>query len=304
MSTSPRAASRFGRLAFGLSYAWLLLFFAIPFAIVLKVSLSQSELAQPPYAPAFMWDEGLAAWWAKAGRLSAANYAALFDDDIYVASFVNSVWIAGLSTAASLCIAFPFALALARCPPPWRNRLLLLAMAPFWTSFLVRVYAWVALLKDEGLINRALMMTGLIDAPLPLFATTGAVVIGITYAYLPFMILPLYTAIRDQDPVLSEAARDLGASPFTVFWTITFPLAAKGIVAGSLLVFIPAIGEVVIPDLLGGSDELMIGRTLWNDFFANRDWPAASAAAIVLLGLLVVPLIAYERRALMASDPT
>jgi putrescine transport system permease protein len=201
-----------------------------------------------------------------------------------------------------LMIAFPFALAMARAPRRLRPLLIGLAVAPFWTSFLIRVYAWIALLKDEGLINHALMALHIIEAPLSIYATNTAVVIGIVYSYLPFMLLPLYSALERQDPALREAAADLGASPLQVFWRVTLPLSRPGVIAGCLLVFIPAVGEFVIPDLLGGSETLMIGRTLWNDFFANRDWPAASAAAIILLALLIGPLLVAERARLRAEE--
>jgi len=192
---------------------------------------------------------------------------------------------------------------MARAPERLRPALLLLAIAPFWTSFLIRVYAWIIILKDEGLLNHALLSLGLVSEPLHIFATDGAVVIGIVYSYLPFMVLPLYNAIARQPPELIEAAADLGASPTAAFWRITVPLSAPGIVAGCLLVFIPAIGEFVIPDLLGGSDTLMIGRTLWVEFFDNRDWPAASAVAVVLLALLVLPMALYERSQMAEAPP-
>ena len=195
----------------------------------------------------------------------------------------------------TLIIAFPLAHAMTRAPARWRPALVLLAIAPFWTSFLIRIYAWIMILKDEGLLNNALISLHLIDAPLSIFASETAVLIGIVYSYLPFMILPLYTALDRQDPTLLEAAADLGATSLRTFWRITVPLAWSGIVAGALLVFIPALGEFVIPDLLGGSDTLMIGRILWNEFFENRDWPAASAVAIVLLLMLLVPILWHER---------
>jgi putrescine transport system permease protein len=219
----------------------------------------------------------------------------LLSDSLYLESYISSVLVAALSTILTLLVAYPFALAIARSSSSIRPILLGLAIAPFWTSFLIRVYAWIAILKDEGLLNHFLLSIGLIDAPLGIFATNTAIVIGIVYSYLPFMLLPLYAAIEGQDPALLEAAADLGAPPWRAFSRVTLPLSARGIVAGSLLVFIPAVGEFVIPDLLGGSDTLMVGRTLWNDFFLNRDWPTASAAAIVLLILLVGPLLIYER---------
>ncbi len=276
-------------------YAWLLLFFLAPFALVLKISLSQSALSQPPYAPVFNWPDSFDEWRDKLSALSFDSFAGLFSDNLYIDSYVSSVVLAAISTVLTLLVAYPFALAIARSSPKARPILLGLAIAPFWTSFLIRVYAWIAILKDEGLLNHFLISIGLIDAPLGLFATNTAVVIGIVYSYLPFMLLPLYAAIESQDRALLEAAADLGAPPWRAFLRVTLPLSARGVIAGSLLVFIPAVGEFVIPDLLGGSDTLMIGRTLWNDFFVNRDWPTASAAAIVLLVLLVGPLLVYER---------
>jgi putrescine transport system permease protein len=276
-------------------YAWLLLFFLAPFALVLKISLSQSALSQPPYAPVFDRSDNFGSLLEKLASLSLQSFGGLFSDSLYVDSYISSVLIAAIATVLTLIVAYPFALAIARSSPRARPILMGLAIAPFWTSFLIRVYAWIGILKDEGLLNHFLLSLGLINAPLGLYATNTAIVIGMVYSYLPFMLLPLYAAIEAQDPVLLEAAADLGASPWRAFLRITLPLSARGIVAGSLLVFIPAVGEFVIPDLLGGSDTLMIGRTLWNDFFVNRDWPTASAAAIVLLILLVGPLLIYER---------
>jgi putrescine transport system permease protein len=295
MERARKARARRKWLVIAIPYAWLLLFFLAPFALVLKISLSQSALSQPPYAPVFDWSDDFRAIIEKLQTLSFESFAGLFGDSLYVESYISSVLVAAIATLLTLLIAYPFALGIARSSPELRSILLGLAIAPFWTSFLIRVYAWIAILKDEGLLNRFLMSVGIIDAPLGIFATNTAIVIGIVYSYLPFMLLPLYAAIEGQDPALLEAAADLGASPSRAFLRITLPLSARGIIAGSLLIFIPAVGEFVIPDLLGGSDTLMIGRTLWNDFFLNRDWPSASAAAIVLLILLVGPLLIYER---------
>ena len=283
-------------------YLWIVVFFLAPMALIAKISLSHPAETRPPYEPVFSIDDGLAGVLAKARTLSFDAYRALADDRLYLDSYLTSLLIAGVSTAIMLMIAFPFALAMARAPRRLRPLLIGLAVAPFWTSFLIRVYAWIALLKDEGLINHALMALHIIDAPLSIYATNTAVVIGIVYSYLPFMLLPLYSALERQDPSLREAAADLGASPLQVFWRVTLPLSRPGVIAGCLLVFIPAVGEFVIPDLLGGSETLMIGRTLWNDFFANRDWPAASAAAIILLALLIGPLLVVERARLRAEE--
>jgi putrescine transport system permease protein len=283
------------RLTLAIPYLWIAAFFLAPMLLIVKISLSYSVLARPPYEPRFLPTDSLADLWAKAQTLTLDNYRALFADSLYFDAYVSSLAIAAVSTLATLLVAYPFALAMARSPQKWRPFLIGVAVAPFWTSFLIRVYAWIALLKDEGLINNALMALGVIDAPLQMFATTGAVVIGIVYSYLPFMLLPIYATLEGQDVSLREAAADLGATPAEVFLRVTLPLSREGVIAGSLLVFIPAVGEFVIPDLLGGSDTLMIGRTLWNDFFANHDWPAASAVAIVLVSILLVPLLWWER---------
>jgi putrescine transport system permease protein len=276
-------------------YLWIFLFFLAPMALIAKISLSRPAEARPPYEPTFSLSDGLRTTLDKLGALTLDAYRNFAEDNLYLDAYLSSLTIAAISTAITLLIAYPFALAMARAPARVRPLLIGLAIAPFWTSFLIRVYAWIALLKDEGLINHALMSLHLIDAPLNIYATNVAVVIGIVYSYLPFMLLPLYSALERQDPALREAAADLGATPAEVFWRVTLPLSRPGVVAGCLLVFIPAVGEFVIPDLLGGSDTLMIGRTLWNDFFSNRDWPSASAAAILLLALLIGPLLLAER---------
>ncbi len=283
------------RLVIAAPYLWIAAFFLAPMLLVAKISVSQSVLARPPYRPIFQFSDSLAELWAKALDFTLDSYRALVSDTLYLESYLSSLTIAAVATLITLIVAFPFALAMARAPERLRPILIGLAVAPFWTSFLIRVYAWIALLKDEGLINNALMAVGLISAPLQMYATPGAVVVGIVYSYLPFMLLPIYAALERQDESLREAAADLGASPAQVFLRVTLPLSREGVIAGSLLVFIPAVGEFVIPDLLGGSETLMIGRTLWNDFFSNHDWPAASAAAIALVALLMVPLLLWER---------
>ncbi len=276
-------------------YLWIGAFLLAPLLLILKISLSQSVLARPPYRPLFELADGIAGLWSKAQTLTLDAYRTLFTDSLYLDAYISSLTIAAIATLVTLLVAYPFALAMARAPANWRPFLIGLAAAPFWTSFLIRVYAWIALLKDEGLINKALIALGMIDTPIEMFATRFAVIVGIVYSYLPFMLLPIYAALERQDPTLREASADLGASPFETFLRVTLPLSREGVIAGVLLVFIPAVGEFVIPDLLGGSDTLMIGRTLWNDFFANHDWPTASAAAVVLLALLIAPLVALER---------
>lgn len=283
------------RLVLAAPYLWIAALFLAPMLVVAKISLSRQVLARPPYEPVFSLSDTLPQIWEKAQALGFGAYRALVSDTLYLDAYLSSLAIAAVATGLTLLVAYPFALAIARAPRRYRPMLIGLAAAPFWTSFLIRVYAWIALLKDEGLINHALMALGLIDAPLQMFATTGAVIIGIVYSYLPFMLLPIYAALDGQDESLREAAADLGASPAQVFFRVTLPLSREGVVAGCLLVFIPAVGEFVIPDLLGGSDMLMIGRMLWNDFFANHDWPTASAAAIVLVTLLMIPLLLWER---------
>lgn len=276
-------------------YLWIFAFLLAPLILVLKISVSHTILARPPYRPIFELSDGIDGVWTKAQTFTFDAYRILFTDSLYINAYVSSLIIAAVATLVTLLVAYPFALAMARAPESWRPFLIGLAAAPFWTSFLIRVYAWIALLKDEGLINNSLIALGLIDAPIQMFATRFAVVVGIVYSYLPFMLLPLFAALERQDPALREASADLGATPAQTFLWVTLPLSREGIIAGVLLVFIPAVGEFVIPDLLGGSDTLMIGRTLWNDFFANHDWPTASAAAVLLLVLLIAPLAALER---------
>ncbi len=292
---SARAFDWRRRLVLAIPYAWLLLFFAAPFVVIMRLSVSQSVVAQPPYAPQFDLARGFSGLMESARQFSFDNFVILLSDALYLESYLSSVRIAFTATVIALLIAYPMALAMSRAPQHLKPALILLAVAPFWTSFLIRVYAWISILRDEGLLNNALLGLGLVSEPLRLFATDTAVVIGIVYSYLPFMVLPIFNAIDKQDASLVEAARDLGASRLTAFWTVTFPLSMQGVLAGCLLVFIPAVGEFVIPDLLGGSDTLMIGRTMWNEFFANRDWPVASAAGIFLLLALLAPFFLFQR---------
>jgi putrescine transport system permease protein len=273
-----------------LPYLWLGVLFLVPFLIVLKISLSDTAVAQPPYAPVFEWSD-VAGF---LGGLDLENFELLVQDDLYFLATLSSVRIAALSTLLLLLVGFPIAYAMARAPERYRALLVALVILPFWTSFLIRIYAWVAILKPEGLLTQALTGLGLISEPLHILNTETAVYIGIVYAYLPFMVLPLYATLEKMDDTLLEAALDLGSTPWRSFWTITVPLAMPGIMAGSLLCFIPAVGEFVIPDLLGGSETLMIGRQLWSEFFSNRDWPLASAVAILLLIVLVVPIVIYR----------
>jgi putrescine transport system permease protein len=280
------------RLTILVPYLWLLAFFLLPFFIVLKISFSQPVIAQPPYAPT--WDSPGAVW-DHLTSLDFGNYAFLFSDALYVNSYLNSLWIAGVSTLIALLIGYPMAWGMARCSPGWRAALLTLVILPFWTSFLIRVYAWIGILKPEGLLNLALMSAGLISEPLEIHLTPTAVYIGIVYSYLPFMVLPLYSSLEKMDASLLEAAADLGARPFTVFRRVVLPLSLPGVAAGCFLVFIPAVGEFVIPELLGGASTQMIGRTLWAEFFSNRDWPIASAVAVLLILVLVVPIVIFQK---------
>ena len=272
-------------------YLWLLLFFLVPFLIVLKISVSEIRLAMPPYEPLVTWISSQVVGL----RISFANYAFLFEDSLYWKSFLNSIRTAGISTIICLLIGYPMAYGIARSKLAWRNILLLLVMLPFWTSFLLRVYAWIGILKNNGVINNLLMALGIIDEPIVMLQTNFAMYIGIVYSYLPFMVLPLYTSIEKLDNSLLEAAADLGCRPVKAFFRITVPLTRAGIIAGCMLVFIPAVGEFVIPALLGGPDALMIGRVLWEEFFNNRDWPVASAVAIAMLIVLVIPIMLYQR---------
>ena len=275
-------------------YVWLLLFFLIPFFIVFKISLSESEISIPPYTPVFDLSEGWEAIKTKIGELDFEKYSFIFSDDLYTSAYWSSLKIAAVATFLTLLIAYPLAYGMARAPKEWQPTLMMFVILPFWTSFLIRVYAWIGILKNEGLLNAFLMHIGAISEPLQIMNTTTAVYIGIVYSYLPFMVLPLYASLEKIDGRLLEAAEDLGSPPWKAFWQVTFPLSIPGIVAGCFLVFIPATGEFVIPDLLGGSETLMIGKTLWSEFFNNRDWPVASAVAVLLLLVLIVPIVAFQ----------
>lgn len=279
----------------GAPYIWLLLFFLVPFFIVIKISLSDIATAIPPYTPTL----DLAAGWEGIktffSELDFENYKFIASDSLYIDAYWSSVRIAAIATFITLLVAYPIAYGMARAPKDWQPTLMMLVILPFWTSFLIRVYAWMGILKKEGLLNLFLMNMGLISEPLTILNTNTAVYIGIVYSYLPFMILPLYSSLEKIKPSLLEAAEDLGSPPWKAFWQVTFPLSLPGIFAGCLLVFIPAVGEFVIPDLLGGSDTLMIGKTLWSEFFNNRDWPVSSAVAVVLLIVLILPIILFQR---------
>ncbi|MDQ0347654.1 ABC transporter permease [Ancylobacter vacuolatus] len=284
-------------LVLAVPYLWLLALFLVPFLIVFKISLSQDAIAQPPYLPTFDLSEGWAAFKEAFAELSFENYGYVLSwDNEFIEAYGSSLWIAGISTILLLMVGYPIAYGMARAPKSIRPTLLMLVILPFWTSFLIRVYAWIGILSPEGLLNQLLFALGIIgrDTPLQILNTDTAVYIGIVYSYLPFMILPLYAALEKMDETLLEAAADLGCPPLAAFWKITWPLSLPGVFAGCLLCFIPAVGEFVIPDLLGGSDTLMIGKVLWTEFSVNRSWTVSSAVAVLLLLVLVIPIVFYQ----------
>jgi len=296
---NPGAATRvkIGRLLLAaFPYLWLLIFFLAPFFIVFKISFSEIAVARPPYVPIFELGSGIAELVDRLKQLTFANYLWLLEDNLYWKAYLSSLRVATVSTILALLIGYPLAYGMARAPAEWRPTLLMLVILPFWTSFLIRVYAWIGILKKEGLLNQFLLSFGVIDDPLTILNTNWAVYIGIVYSYLPFMVLPLYAALEKMDGSLLEAAADLGCKPIKAFWAVTFPMSLPGVIAGCFLVFIPAVGEFVIPDLLGGSETLMIGKTLWTEFFSNRDWPVSSAVAVVLLLILVVPIVLFQNQ--------
>jgi len=293
--SARRIFARPARLAAIAPYLWMVLFFLVPFGFVLKISLSQTAIAQPPYTPVFDFTEGRAALAAALSQLSFDNFRLLLQDNLYILSYLRSLVVAVTSTLILLLIGYPIAYGMARLPQRWQGVAMMLVIVPFWTSFLIRIYAWINILQHDGLVNQVLLALHVVSAPVVWLSTDSAMYLGIVYSYLPFMILPLYATLSRMDASLLEAASDLGASPLQAFWLVTFPLSLRGVAAGALLCFIPIVGEFVIPDLLAGSNSLMIGQTLWLEFFTNKDWPVASAAAIALLLLLVPPLVLYDR---------
>jgi putrescine transport system permease protein len=294
IATSNHTRSWGQRFVILIPYLWLGAFFLVPFLIVFKISLSQFATAQPPYTPTLDLTGGFEALRDFFSGLSFDSYARLISDSLYLSSYARSLAIALVSTAILLVLGFPIAYGMARAPRRWQGVLFMLIVLPFWTSFLIRVYAWMTILQRDGLFNQALLALGIVDAPPVWISTDTAIFIGIVYTYLPFMVLPIYATLERMDETLLEAAADLGCPRWKAFWLVTVPLALPGIVAGALFCFIPIVGEFVIPDLLGGSGAMMIGQTLWLEFFSNRDWPAASAVAVVLLAILVVPLVVYQ----------
>jgi putrescine transport system permease protein len=283
------------RLVVLIPYAWLAVFFLVPFLIVLKISLSHTAIAQPPYEPVFDLAAGWAGFKAFISALSFENYGFIASDWLYLSSYLKSLEVAAISTLLLLLIGFPLAYGIARSPRRWQPALFMLVVLPFWTSFLIRIYAWVNILQRDGLLNQVLLALRIVDEPPAWLSTDTAVYIGIVYSYLPFMVLPIYATLEKMDESLIEAAADLGCPRWKAFWLVTLPLSLPGVLAGALLCFIPIIGEFVIPDLLGSSQTMMIGQTMWTEFFANKDWPVASAVAIVLLCLLVVPIVIYQQ---------
>ncbi len=276
-------------------YLWLLALFLVPFLIVLKISLSDTALSIPPYVPTLDFSAGWQGLKAFISQLDFENFIFLTEDELYWRAYLSSLQIAALSTLLTLLVGFPIAYGMAQAPEAWRPTLMMAVILPFWTSFLIRVYSWMGILSQEGFLNQFLLATGLISEPLTILNTNIAVYIGIVYTYLPFMILPVYATLEKLDGTLLEAAEDLGCSRIQAFWLITVPLSKSGVIAGCFLVFIPALGEFVIPSILGGSETLMIGKVLWEEFFSNRDWPVASAVAVILLLLLVVPIVLFQR---------
>jgi putrescine transport system permease protein len=287
--------TRPARIAALAPYLWMLLFFLVPFGFVLKIALSQTAIAQPPYVPVFDVAAGWESFKSALAVLSSDNFKLLASDDLYILSYVRSLVVALSATAMLLLIGYPVAYGMSRLPQRWQLIAMMLVIIPFWTSFLIRIYAWINILQRDGLLNKILLGLGIIDKPLVWLATDAAMYLGIVYSYFPFMILPLYATLSKMDETLLEAASDLGCSRAKAFWLVTFPLSLPGVGAGVLLCFIPIVGEFVIPDLLAGSGNLMIGQTLWLEFFTNKDWPVASAIAVILLAVLLLPLLIYEK---------
>lgn len=284
-----------------LPYAWLVAFFLVPFLIVLKISFSQSAIALPPYTPLLHLEAGWRGIEEFLAGLSFENYRRLGFDPLYVLSYVKSLEIAAFSTLLLLVIGYPIAYGIARTPRRMQAGLVVLVVLPFWTSFLIRIYAWIDILQHDGLLNRLLLALHIVREPPVWLATDTAIYIGIVYSYLPFMVLPLYAVLEKLDQSLIEAAADLGCPRWKTFWLVTLPLSSPGVLAGVLLCFIPIVGEFVIPDLLGGSSTPMIGQTIWMEFFGNKDWPAAAAIAVVLLCLLVTPIVVFQHQAIRAA---
>jgi putrescine transport system permease protein len=278
-------------------YGWLVVFFLTPFLLVLAISLSSVRVGMPPYEPLYAWQGSLLSI-----RINLENFIFVLGENTYLFAYLTSLKVAAISTALMLAIAYPLAYGIANCSPQSRSLLIFLVIVPFWSSMLIRVYAWMSILRNDGLLNSLLLHVGVISEPLRIMNTETAIYIGIVYTYLPFMVLPIYANLSASDRTLIEAARDLGCSRIAAFWRVTFPLSLRGVAAGCALVFIPVIGEFVVPDLLGGADTQMIGRTIWIEFFNNRDWPVASAVTVLLLVILVIPIVLFQTR--LSRTPT
>jgi len=283
------------RLLITVPYAWLVALFLIPFLIVLKIALSDYAISIPPYTPTLDVADGWGGFKEFWSKLDFENFVFLVEDSLYIKAYLSSFKIAAIATFLTLLVGFPFAYAIANAPEEWRPSLLMLVILPFWTSFLIRVYALIGIISNEGFLNQFLLWTGIIGEPLVIMNTNAAVYIGIVYTYLPFMVLPIYATLEKLDGSLLEAAQDLGCTRIGAFWSVTVHLAKPGVIAGCFLVFIPALGEFVIPSLLGGSRTLMIGKVLWEEFFSNRDWPVAAAVAVILLLVLIIPIVLFQR---------
>ena len=289
-------------LVISIPYLWLIALFLIPFGIVLKIALSDPQVSIPPYTPNLDLDAGWAGLKDFFSKLDFENFIWLTEDDLYWKAYLSSLRIATISTILTLMVGFPIAYGMAQAPKEWQPTLMMLIILPFWTSFLIRVYAWMGILSTEGFLNQFLLWTGLISVPLQIINTDWAVFIGIVYTYLPFMVLPIYATLEKLDPSYLEAAEDLGCSRTQAFWSVTVPLSKPGVIAGCFLVFIPAVGEFVIPSLLGGAKTLMIGKILWEEFFSNRDWPVASAVAVILLLILIIPIVLFQKQQERAQE--
>jgi putrescine transport system permease protein len=292
---ASRNFSRPARIAAIAPYLWMALFFLVPFFFILKISLSQTAISQPPYEPLFDLTQGLEGVKQAAAQLSVENFRLLLSDSLYVLSYLRSIVVAAVSTFILVLLGYPIAYGMSRLPRGWQALAMLAVIVPFWTSFLIRIYAWINILQRDGLLNDILIALKIVSTPLVWLSTDTAMYIGIVYSYLPFMVLPLFATLSKMDASLLEAAADLGCSRRQAFWLVTWPLSLPGVGAGALLCFIPIIGEFVIPDLLAGSSQMMIGQTLWGEFFTNRDWPVASAIAVILLLVLLAPLLVYDR---------
>jgi putrescine transport system permease protein len=293
--SASRIFARPARIAAIAPYLWMAIFFLVPFLFILKISLSQTAISQPPYEPVFGFTQGLEGLKAAVGQLGAENFRLLLSDNLYILSYLRSVTVAAIATVILVLFGYPVAYGMARLSRGWQAVAMMLVIVPFWTSFLIRIYAWINILQRDGLLNDVLVALRIVSAPVVWLSTDTAMYIGIVYSYLPFMVLPLFATLVKMDPSLLEAAADLGCSRRQAFWLVTWPLSLPGVGAGALLCFIPITGEFVIPDLLAGSGQMMIGQTLWNEFFTNRDWPVASAIAVILLLVLLLPLVVYDR---------